>query len=53
VHGYVADFWNTGGCADIRVTSILGDSVEDSICCTSGTCDGKAQLPCRSDMPGC
>jgi hypothetical protein len=53
VHGYVADFWGSGGCASIRVTSILGDTVEDSLCCTSGTCEGKAQLPCRSDMPGC
>lgn len=51
-HGTEGEAWNQGGCAAVRMTSILGDSVEDKLCCTSGTCDGFAQLPCRSDMPG-
>lgn len=45
--------WTDGGCALMRITSILGDSVTDRLCCTDGTCDGQAQLPCRPDMPGC
>lgn len=51
-HGPEGEFWGSGGCAQVRLTSIFGDSVEDSLCCTSSTCDGKAQFPCRSDMPG-
>lgn len=51
-HGTEADTWNQGGCAKVRVTSILGDTVEDRVCCTSGSCSGGAQLPCRSDLPG-
>ena len=51
-YGAVADAWTNGGCASLRLTSILGDSAEDSICCTSGTCDGKSQFPCRADMAG-
>lgn len=51
-HGTEAEAFNEGGCARLRLTSILGDSVEDRLCCTSGSCDGGAQLPCRSDMKG-
>ena len=48
----MGEAWNDGGCAWLKVRSILGDEVEDKVCCTSGTCDGGAQLPCRSDLPG-
>lgn len=51
-HGPESEFYTDGGCAKLRITSILGDSVEDRVCCKSGSCNGKAQLPCRSDMPG-
>jgi hypothetical protein len=50
--GPESEFYTDGGCAKLRITSILGDSVEDRVCCKSGSCNGKAQLPCRSDMPG-
>ena len=50
--GPEAEFYADGGCAKVRVTSILGDSVEDRVCCKSGNCGGSAQLPCRSDLPG-
>lgn len=51
-HGPEGEAWGGGGCASVRVTSILGDSVEDKLCCSTGTCEGAAQLPCRSDLPG-
>ncbi|KAI8473724.1 MAG: hypothetical protein J3K34DRAFT_466209 [Monoraphidium minutum] len=51
-HGTEPEAFNDGGCATVRATSILGDAVEDRLCCTQGTCEGFAQLPCRSDMPG-
>lgn len=37
----------------MRLTSVLGDTVEDEICCSDGTCSGKAQFPCKGDIPGC
>lgn len=48
LHATEPEVWTNGGCARVRVTSILGDSVEDSLCCKQGTCAGKAQLPCRT-----
>eukprot|EP00775_Hariotina_reticulata_P006889 gene6889-7105_t len=40
-----------GSCARIQVKSILGDTVQDNICCGYGTCTGKAQFPCRTEWP--
>eukprot|EP00878_Enallax_costatus_P008465 GHUV01008849.1.p1 GENE.GHUV01008849.1~~GHUV01008849.1.p1 ORF type:complete len:458 (+),score=60.20 GHUV01008849.1:208-1581(+) len=48
-HGDTNRAWNP--CAKIEVTSILGDKVTDTVCCSSGTCEGKAQFPCRGDLP--
>lgn len=48
-HGDTSKVW--APCARIQVTSILGDVTEDSVCCSSGTCTGKAQLPCKSSLP--
>jgi hypothetical protein len=48
-HGDASKVW--APCAKIQVTSILGDTVTDSVCCSSGTCTGQAQLPCRSNLP--
>jgi hypothetical protein len=39
-------------CAKVRITSIFGDTVEDCIPCSSGTCAGRAQFPCKSDIAG-
>jgi hypothetical protein len=33
------------------VKSILGDTVQDNVCCGYGTCTGKAQFPCRKEWP--
>lgn len=48
-HGDTSKAW--APCAKIQVTSILGDTVTDDVCCSSGTCTGKSQLPCRSSLP--
>jgi hypothetical protein len=34
-HGDTGKAW-AGGCAKVLITSILGDSVEDSVCCSTG-----------------
>lgn len=39
-------------CAKVRITSIFGDTVEDCIPCGSGTCPGRAQFPCKSNIAG-
>lgn len=49
-HGEVARAWTP--CAKLRVTSILGDTVTDNVCCSDGTCWGNAQLPCHPKYPG-
>jgi hypothetical protein len=48
-HGDTSKAW--APCAKIEVTSIMGDTVTDNVCCSSGTCTGQSQLPCRADLP--